>query len=266
MNIIERMKSGLLYFCDNPELIAKQAECNEILYDFNQTRPSQMDKRQEILTTLLGGIGSNCYIEPPLHANWGSHTYLGDNVYANFNLTLVDDAEVHIGSFVMIGPNVTIATAGHPIEPAIRRKVGQFNLPVYIGDNVWIGAGAVILPGVHIGENSVIGAGSIVTRDIPANVVAVGNPCRVLREFDPAQMAFETLEAVDVPILSQAFVPIDIQTVIKAAMGTSPDMFKHLQLVYPDLNLEAECRKLFPQPVEAIEAAQRQLLRTIFEI
>ncbi|MDW2205228.1 sugar O-acetyltransferase, partial [Vibrio sp. 1636] len=121
--------------------------------------------------------------EPPLRANWGRHTYLGDNVYANFNLTLVDDTYIYIGNSVMIGPNVTIATAGHPIEPDLRREVAQFNIPVHIEDNVWIGANSVVLPGVTIGENSVIGAGSVVTKDIPSNVVAVGNPCRVLREI-----------------------------------------------------------------------------------
>lgn len=133
---------------------------------------------------LLAEVGKNCYIEPPLHANWGKHTHLGDNVYANFNLTLVDDTDIFIGNHVMIGPNVTIATAGHPIDPELRKKVAQFNIPVHIGNNVWIGAGAVILPGINIGDNSVIGAGSIVTKDIPANVVAVGNPCRVLREIN----------------------------------------------------------------------------------
>ncbi|EGQ9054321.1 hypothetical protein GEN90_19755 [Vibrio parahaemolyticus] len=104
-------------------------------------------------------------------------------MYANFNLTLVDDTYIYIGNSVMIGPNVTIATAGHPIEPDLRREVAQFNIPVHIEDNVWIGANSVVLPGVTIGENSVIGAGSVVTKDIPSNVVAVGNPCRVLREI-----------------------------------------------------------------------------------
>ena len=108
---------------------------------------------------------------------------MGKNVYVNFNFTVVDDGEVYIGDYVMIGPNVTIATAGHPVQPDLRKKGIQFNLPVHIGNNVWIGAGAILLPGVTIGDNSVIGAGSIVTKDIPANVVAVGNPCRVLREI-----------------------------------------------------------------------------------
>lgn len=104
-------------------------------------------------------------------------------MYANFNLTLVDDTYIYIGNSVMIGPNVTLATAGHPVEPELRREVAQFNIPIHIGDNVWIGANSVVLPGVKIGENSVIGAGSVVTKDIPSNVVAVGNPCRVLREI-----------------------------------------------------------------------------------
>lgn len=154
-----------------------------MLYDYNQTRPSQQQLRQEILGQYFAEMGENCYIEPPLHANWGKHTHLGNHVYANFNLTLVDDTHIYIGDHVMIGPNVTLATAGHPVEPTLRENIAQFNIPIHIGRNVWIGAHCVVLPGVTIGENSVIGAGSIVTKDIPANVVAVGNPCRVLREI-----------------------------------------------------------------------------------
>ena len=137
-----------------------------------------------MLKEMFAEVGEDCYIEPPLHANMaGAYVHFGKNVYANFNLTLVDDGEIYIGSHCMIGPNVTIATAGHPVEPELRRKGIQFNMPVRIGENVWIGAGAVVVPGVTIGDNSVIGAGSVVTRDIPANVVAVGNPCRILREI-----------------------------------------------------------------------------------
>lgn len=156
----------------------------ELLYDYNATRPGEKEKRRALLEKMMGSVGQDCYIEPPLHCNWGGkHVYMGNLVYANFNLTLVDDAEIHIGSHCMFGPNVTIATAGHPVEPGLRRQAIQFNMPVHIGENVWVGAGAVILPGVSIGDNSVIGAGSVVTKDIPANVVAVGNPCRVLREI-----------------------------------------------------------------------------------
>ncbi len=183
MNAVEKMKSGKIYFCNDPELAKKQAECLEILYDFNHTRPSEAEKRSMILKAFFAEVGENCYVEPPLHANWGCNTHFGNNVYANFNLTLVDDVDIYVGDSVMFGPNVTVATAGHPIDPELRRRVGQFNVPVHIGNNVWIGANSVILPGVRIGDNSVIGAGSVVTKDIPANVVAVGNPCRVLREI-----------------------------------------------------------------------------------
>ncbi|WP_318455605.1 sugar O-acetyltransferase [Photobacterium leiognathi] len=181
MDILEQVHSQKVYFCNDEALANAQVECLEVLYDFNQTRPSEYDKRQAIMKGLFATVGENCYIEPPLRANWGINTHIGNNVYANFNLTLVDDTHIYIGDSVMIGPNVTIATAGHPIDPDLRRDVAQFNIPVTIGNNVWLGAHVVVLPGVTIGENTVIGAGSIVTKDIPANVVAVGNPCRVLR-------------------------------------------------------------------------------------
>jgi galactoside O-acetyltransferase len=177
------LHSQKIYCCNDAELASEQTKCLDVLYDFNHTRPTEMKKRQDIMKILFAEVGDNCYIEPPLQANWGIHTHLGKNVYANFNLTLVDDTHIFIGDYVMIGPNVTIATAGHPIDPELRMKVAQFNIPVNIGNNVWLGANTVILPGVSIGDNSVIGAGSIVTKDIPENVVAVGNPCRVLREI-----------------------------------------------------------------------------------
>lgn len=180
------MHTGQLYSCNDTELVAAQAQQMEVLYDFNHTRPSDIARRNELLRELFAEVGDNCHIEPPLRANWGCHTHLGRNVYANFNLTLVDDTHIHIGDYVMMGPNVTLATASHPIAPGLRKRdlPSQFNRPVVIENNVWIGAGAMILPGVTIGANSVIGAGSVVTRDIPCNVVAVGNPCRVLREIN----------------------------------------------------------------------------------
>lgn len=184
MTTRERMQSGKLYFCTDEEIAKEQLECLEILYDYNHTRPSESQKREQILKNLLAEIGENCYIEPPLHANWGKYTHFGNNVYANFNLTLVDDTDIFVGDNVMFGPNVIIATAGHPVDPPLREKVAQFNIPVRIGKNVWIGAGAIVLPGLTIGDHSVIGAGSVVTKDIPPNVVAVGNPCRVLREIN----------------------------------------------------------------------------------
>ena len=182
MTAKEKMLSGELYVCSDEEIMREQTACLDMLYDFNMTRPTEQDKRQELMKKMFMELGEDCYIEPPLHANWGGkHVKLGRNVYANFNLTLVDDSYIEIGDYTMIAPNVVIATAGHPILPELREKIYQYNMPVKIGRNVWIGAGAVILPGVTIGENSVIGAGSVVTKDIPAGVVAVGNPCRVLR-------------------------------------------------------------------------------------
>lgn len=184
MDIYEKMHRGDLYATDNDQLVKDQTMCLERLYDFNMTRPSEMEKRQSLLKEMFAEIGQNCYIEPPLHANWGGkHVHFGKNVYANFNLTLVDDTHIYVGDYTMIGPNVTIATGGHPILPKLRERFFQYNAPVHIGRNCWIGAGAIIVPGITIGDNTVIGAGSVVTKDIPANVVAVGNPSRVLREI-----------------------------------------------------------------------------------
>ena len=180
----KRMQEGRLYLPEDEEIMAQQLKCLEKLYDYNATRPLEQEKRETLLKEMFGDIGEGCYIEPPFHANWaGKHVHFGNNVYANFNLTLVDDTDIYVGDKVMFGPNVTVATAGHPIDPELRYQAMQFNMPVHIGENVWIGANAVVLPGVTIGDNSVIGAGSVVTKDIPANVVAVGNPCRVLREI-----------------------------------------------------------------------------------
>lgn len=183
MTIREKMQNGELYLPSDETIVKEQYAKLEILYDFNATRPSELEKRAEILRRLFAEIGEDCYIEPPLHANWGCHTHFGNHVYANFNLTLVDDGDIFVGDNVMFGPNVTLATAGHPVEPERRRLGMQFNIPIHIGNNVWIGAGSIILPGVTLGDNTVIGAGSVVTKDIPAGVVAVGNPCRILREI-----------------------------------------------------------------------------------
>lgn len=189
--ILEKMHSGKLYLCSNEALTALQMECLNQLYDYNATRPTEQKKRAEMLKNMLAEMGENCYIEPPFHANWGGrHVHFGHDVYANFNLTLVDDSHIYVGDHVMFGPNVTVSSASHPIHPGLREKVAQYNLPIFIGNNVWIGAGAILLPGVRIGENSVIGAGSVVTKNIPANVVAVGCPCKVLREIDENDMRY----------------------------------------------------------------------------
>lgn len=183
MDIHKKMHQGELYFCTDEALMEEQTRGMELLYDYNNTRPSQGTERTKILKEMLAECGEGCYVEPPFHASWGKHTHFGNDIYANFNLTVVDDTHIYVGDRVKFGPNVTISTAGHPVEPTLRKEVAQFNMPVHIGDNVWIGAGVIILPGITIGENTVIGAGSIVTKNIPANVVAVGNPCRILREI-----------------------------------------------------------------------------------
>lgn len=185
MTVKEKMHSGKLYLPSDKEIVKEQTMCLEKLYDYNATRPLEQEKRTALLKEMFAEIGEGCYIEPPLHSNFGGrHVHFGKNVYANFNLTLVDDTHIYVGDHTMIGPNVTIASAGHPILPELREKGYQFNMPVHIGKNCWIGAGVIIVPGINIGDNTVIGAGSIVTKDIPANSVAVGNPCRVIREIN----------------------------------------------------------------------------------
>ena len=185
MGMKERMFTGELYYPNEESIFDEQLKKLDLLYEFNSTRPTEQKRRQALMKEMFAEVGENCYLEPPFHANWGgAHMHLGDSVYANFNFTAVDDSHIYIGSYTMIGPNVTVATAGHPILPELREKAYQFNMPVHVGRNCWIGAGAVIMPGVTIGDNSVIGAGSVVTKDIPENVVAYGNPCRVAREIN----------------------------------------------------------------------------------
>ncbi len=180
----ERMHTGELYLPQDDSIRKEQDERLEKLWEFNQTRPSESEKRQAMMREMFAEIGENCYIEPPIHANFGfKFVHFGNNVYANFNLTLVDDTHIYVGDFTEFGPNVTLSTAGHPILPEMREELYQYNMPIHIGRNCWLGAGVVVMPGVSIGNNSVIGAGSVVTRDIPAGVVAVGNPCRVMREI-----------------------------------------------------------------------------------
>ena len=182
MEELSQLHDTSLYLPDGEAIVAEQTRCLERLYDYNQTRPAEGARRAELLRAMFAEIGDGCYIEPPLHANFGGrHVHFGSRVYANFNLTLVDDTHIYVGDGVMFGPNVTVCTGTHPVHPELRARQAQYNLPVHIGSYVWVGAGAVILPGVTIGEGSVIGAGAVVTQDIPANVVAAGVPCRVLR-------------------------------------------------------------------------------------
>ena len=184
MTNLEKMHATMLYDPADGDIVEEQTACLDRLYDFNHTRPTEMDKRQALMKEMFAEIGEGCYIEPPFHANWGGkHVHFGKNVYANFGLTMVDDTHIYVGDYTLFAPNVVVATAGHPIDPELRARGLQYNAAVHIGKNCWIGAGALIMPGVTIGDNTVIGAGSVVTKDIPAGVVAVGNPCRVMREI-----------------------------------------------------------------------------------
>ena len=181
----DKMHTGELYLPGDEEIMRHQLKRLDRLYDFNMTRPTELKKREEMLREMFAEIGDDCYIEPPFHSNFGGeHVHFGNHIYANFGLTLVDDTHIYVGDNTMFGPHVTVATAGHPIDPTLRAKEYQYNMPIHIGKNCWIGAGVTILPGVTIGDNTVIGAGSMVATDIPSNVVAVGNPCKVLREVN----------------------------------------------------------------------------------
>lgn len=183
MGQAEKMHTGEIYFPNDEGIMKEQTVCLDRLYDYNHTRPTEGEKRAKLLKEMFAEIGEGCYIEPPLHANWGGRfVHFGKNVYANFGLTMVDDTAIYVGDCTMFGPNVVLATAGHPILPELREKGLQYNMPIRIGKNCWIGAGAILVPGITIGDNVVIGAGSVVTKDIPSNVVAAGNPCKVLRE------------------------------------------------------------------------------------
>ena len=199
MTQYQRMVAGLLYDPGDREIIAEQLPFQDKLWEFNQLKPSDYEKKQQYMQEVFAECGENCYIELPLRANWGGHhVHFGSGIYANSNLTMVDDGHIYVGDKVMFGPNVTIATANHPIDAALRARGLQYNKDVHIGANAWIGAGAVIVPGVQIGENAVIGAGSVVTKDIPDNVVAVGNPCRVLRKVsDRDRVYFYKEERID---------------------------------------------------------------------
>lgn len=188
MTQFERMLSGLEYHADE-ETREKMMRTRFLLQEYNSVAPDNMERKREILRELLGRTGENLYIEPPFHCDYGCNMEIGENFYANYNLTVLDCCKITIGDDVLFGPNVTIAAAGHPIHPESRKKY-EYGIPVTIGNKVWIGANVVICPDVTIGDGSVIGAGSVVTKDIPPNVVAFGNPCRVYREITEEDRRF----------------------------------------------------------------------------
>ena len=203
--IKRRQHSGGLYSAADPKLITDQTQVHQKLWEYNHCPPDQWGRRGEMLKDMLAECGDGSWIEAPFHANWGGkHVHLGKGVYANVFLSLVDDTHIYIGDHCMIGPHVTICTATHPVCPELRLRQIEYNLPIHIGNNVWIGGGAFIMPGVTIGENSVIGAGSVVTKDIPANVIAVGSPARVLREITQEDRKFYNgNQPIDIPLYGE---------------------------------------------------------------
>jgi maltose O-acetyltransferase len=179
----EKMLVGERYNFFDPDLDVERQKAREVLHRYNQTEAGP--ERQTILKQLLGAIGQNPIIWPPFYCTYGKHTYLGDHVFMNYMCTILDNNEVRIGNHVMIGPAVQIYTAAHDLNAEARNQGWEVAKPIEIEDNVWIGGGAIILPGVRIGKNSVVGAGAVVTRNVPANTVVAGNPARVIREIEP---------------------------------------------------------------------------------
>ena len=192
MTELELKDAGKIYDPMDAEIMSLQKNCLKAMDAFNKTDSTQLELRQKLLKEMLGAVGENCYIEPPFHGNWGGkNLFFGNNVYANFNLTVVDDVEIIVGNNVLFAPNVTLTTANHPIAPKLRAKGYQYCKKIVIKDNVWICSGVIVCAGVTIGENSVIAAGSVVTKDIPANVVAMGVPCKVYREITQEELNLE---------------------------------------------------------------------------
>lgn len=179
----EKMIAGKLYRAFEEELVEERQAAKELIFEFNALHPSKIEQRNEIIKRLFGKTGKNFIIEPPFRCDYGYNISIGENFYANYNCTIIDCAKVTIGDNVFIAPNVSLFTAGHPIHPDVRNDQLEYAIPISIGNNVWLGGGAIVNPGVTIGDNTVIGSGSVVTKDIPANVIAVGNPCRVKRKI-----------------------------------------------------------------------------------
>ena len=180
----QKMLRGEVYEALHPEFLRRLENTRDLLWEYNSLRPSEEKRREEIIRNLLGSCGEKFHINQPFRCDYGCNVYIGENFFANFNLTILDEGEVRIGDNVFIGPNVSMYTACHPLNPEERNTGVEWAEPITIGDNVWIGGSVTILPGVTSGNNAVIGAGSVVSKDIPAGSLAVGNPCRVIRKTD----------------------------------------------------------------------------------
>lgn len=182
-----KMLSGILYRPGNDEaLMREQFHAKTLCHAYNRLSPVEAEQRAAILGQLFGAVGDGCRIEPTLFCDYGYNIRIGNSFYSNHNLVILDPAEVIIGDNVMFGPNCGLYTAGHPLDVERRNAGLEYAFPIHIGDNVWLGGNVVVMPGVTIGENTVVGSGSVVTRDVPAGVVAVGNPCRVIRDITDA--------------------------------------------------------------------------------
>lgn len=179
-----KMLSGKPYKAFDPELLKERQNAKELIFTFNSAHPNEINERNELLKKLLGKTVNTFFIEPPFRCDYGYNIEIGENFYSNYNLIILDCAKVTVGNNVLIGPNVGIYTAGHPLDYEKRNQEYEYAIPINIGNNVWIGGNVVINPGITIGDNAVIGSGSIVTKNIPNNVIAVGNPCKVLREIN----------------------------------------------------------------------------------
>lgn len=183
----QKMLAGELYIATDPELSSEQLRAQDLLFRFNATRPDAEAERQALLSELLGGCGEGTVIKPSFRCDYGYNIRIGRNSFVNYDCVFLDCNRITIGDFAQIGPSVQIYTAQHPTDLETRRSGLEYALPVTVGDNVWIGGGVIVCPGVTIGANSVVGAGSVVVRDLPENVIAVGNPCRVIRLVGPQE-------------------------------------------------------------------------------
>jgi len=190
--VLEKIRLGLIY-SESEAAFQAPLRRTDLIFEYNRTAPGDTVRRRELLAAIFGSVGERPVLNSPFHAGFGSHVHIGDDFYGNVNLTFVDDVEIRIGNGVMIAPNVTLTTTGHPVHPARRVDFARFSEPIVIEDKVWIGSNAVVLPGVRIGYGSVIGAGSVVTKDIPPMVVAVGNPCTVMRRITDADLTTRTI-------------------------------------------------------------------------
>lgn len=182
MDNITRRDAGMAYITDD-SVFNEMKNTRKLIQQFNSADSCDIEQLQNIMKKILGKSGKNCFINQPFHCDYGSHISVGDNFYANYNCVILDVAKVEIGDNVFFAPNVAVYAAGHPVHHIARNSLYEYGIPVKIGNNVWVGGNTVILPGVTIGDNTVIGAGSVVTRNIPSNVIAAGNPCQIIREI-----------------------------------------------------------------------------------